>query len=287
MNLLVKPKKNSQEIVSVTPRSAGWRYVSFSAHQLTSGESLTLFDDGNELCAVILTGKVSAKTGALEWKEIGGRESVFEDAAPYAVYVPPRTKLTITANTGAELAVARSLQRVNFPPGSSSPPPCAAALAEKAPILATSAISCPRINLLSPSSWSKLRRQAETHQAIPRTNTTWTTFPQRVCSRKPTTIASTHRRALFSNASTATRAKSMSQWRSKIAMSSSYLVATIRWSFLTATSPITSTLWQVPNASGTFTTTRLTSGFYQPLDRITGYKHKSIIGYIQNPRLNK
>jgi 5-deoxy-glucuronate isomerase len=95
MNLLVKPKKNSQEIVSVTPQSAGWGYVSFSAHQLAPGESLTLSDDANELCAVILTGKVSAKTGGLEWKEIGDRESVFEDAAPYAVYVPPRTELNI------------------------------------------------------------------------------------------------------------------------------------------------------------------------------------------------
>ena len=33
MNLLVKPKKDSEEIVSVTPQSAGWRYVSFSAYQ--------------------------------------------------------------------------------------------------------------------------------------------------------------------------------------------------------------------------------------------------------------
>jgi 5-deoxy-glucuronate isomerase len=85
MNLLVKPKKNSREIVSVTPQSAGWRYVSFSAHQLAPGESLTLSDDANELCAVILSGKVSAMTIAREWKEIGGRKSVFEDAAPYAV----------------------------------------------------------------------------------------------------------------------------------------------------------------------------------------------------------
>ena len=104
MNLLIKPKKNSQEIVCVTPQSAGWRYVSFSAQLLAPGESLTLCDDTKELCAVILTGIVSAKVDGLAWKEIGGRKSVFEDVAPYAVYVPPRTKLTITANTDAELA---------------------------------------------------------------------------------------------------------------------------------------------------------------------------------------
>jgi 5-deoxy-glucuronate isomerase len=115
MNLLIKPKKNSQEIVSVTPQSAGWRYVGFSAHQLAPGESLTLSDDANELCGIILSGKVSAKTGALEWTEIGWRKSVFEDAAPYAVYVPPRTKLTITAKTDAELAVAGAPAKGNLP----------------------------------------------------------------------------------------------------------------------------------------------------------------------------
>jgi 5-deoxy-glucuronate isomerase len=115
MNLLVKPKKNSREIVSVTPQSAGWRYVSFSAHQLAPGVSLTLSDDVNELCAVILSGKVSAKTETLEWNAIGGRESVFEDAAPYAVYVPPHTQLDITAMTNAEVAVARSPAQGEFP----------------------------------------------------------------------------------------------------------------------------------------------------------------------------
>ena len=115
MNLLVKPKKDSEEIVSVTPQSAGWRYVSFSAHQLAPGESVTLSDDANELCAVILSGIASAKTDDLEWKEIGGRKSVFEDAAPYAVYVPPRTKLTVTAKTDAELALARSPAKGELP----------------------------------------------------------------------------------------------------------------------------------------------------------------------------
>jgi len=115
MNLLIKPKKDSKEIVRVTPQSAGWRYVSFSAYQLAPGESLTLCDDAKELCAVILTGMVSAKTDGLAWKEIGGRKSVFEDAAPYAVYVPPRTKLTITAKTDAELASAGAPAKGELP----------------------------------------------------------------------------------------------------------------------------------------------------------------------------
>ena len=99
----------------MTPQSAGWRYVSFSAYELASGELITLSDDANELCAVVLSGIVSAKTDGLECKEIGGRKSVFEDAAPYAVYVPPRTALTINAETSAELAVARSPAKGELP----------------------------------------------------------------------------------------------------------------------------------------------------------------------------
>jgi 5-deoxy-glucuronate isomerase len=106
MNLLIKPKKSSQEIVSVTPESAGWKYVSFSAYLLRPGESLVLHSDNKELCAVILTGSVSARIDGLAWEEIGGRKSVFEDAAPYAIYAPPRTNVTVTAKTDAELAVA-------------------------------------------------------------------------------------------------------------------------------------------------------------------------------------
>ncbi|MBV9672432.1 MAG: 5-deoxy-glucuronate isomerase [Verrucomicrobia bacterium] len=115
MNLLIKPKKDSQEIVSVTPHSASWRYVSFSAHRLTPGKSLTLSDDTDELCAVILHGTVSASAGDFHWDEIGERKSVFEDFAPYAVYVPPRTRLVITARTDAEIAVAGSPAQGEFP----------------------------------------------------------------------------------------------------------------------------------------------------------------------------
>jgi len=106
MNLLIKPKKDSQQTVSVTPTSAGWSYISFSAYQLSPGGTLTLSDISNELCAVVLSGIVSAQIEDHGWSEIGQRMSVFEDAAPYAVYSPPRSKLSITAKTDAELGVA-------------------------------------------------------------------------------------------------------------------------------------------------------------------------------------
>jgi len=106
MNLLIRSKKDSQQIVSVTRASTGLRYISFSAYQLAPGQTVTFSDGANELCAVVLSGIVSAQTDGHDWAEIGQRMSVFEDAAPYAVYIPPRSKLTITAKTNAELGVA-------------------------------------------------------------------------------------------------------------------------------------------------------------------------------------
>jgi 5-deoxy-glucuronate isomerase len=115
MNLLIKPQKKAGEIVSVTPQSAGWRYVSFSAHKLAPGATLSFADNSNELCVVVLSGIVSAQTEGFDWKDIGGRMSVFEDASPYAVYLPPRAKLTVTAKTDAELGVAGAPAKGELP----------------------------------------------------------------------------------------------------------------------------------------------------------------------------
>jgi 5-deoxy-glucuronate isomerase len=115
MHLLIKPRTDSQEIASVTPQSAGWRYISFSARKLAPGETVSFLDNSNELCVVILSGIVSAQTQDAAWQEIGGRMSVFEDAAPYAVYLPPRARLTVTAKTDVELGVAGAPAKGELP----------------------------------------------------------------------------------------------------------------------------------------------------------------------------
>ena len=115
MNLLIKPQKKAGEIVSVTPQSAGWRYVSFSAHKLAPGATLSFTDNSNEICVVVLSGIVSAETEGFDWKDIGGRMSVFEDASPYAFYLPPRAKLTVTAKTDSELGVAGAPAKGELP----------------------------------------------------------------------------------------------------------------------------------------------------------------------------
>jgi 5-deoxy-glucuronate isomerase len=107
MSLLVKGDKGgARDIVSVTPQSAGWKYVGFSAHRLAPGESMSLTTGSNEVCVVVLRGTVTVAAQGKTWREIGRRTSVFADEAPYAVYVPAREDVHVTASTDAEVAVA-------------------------------------------------------------------------------------------------------------------------------------------------------------------------------------
>lgn len=106
MTLLVKASPTGRDIVTVTPQSAGWKYVGFAAHRLASGDSLSLDTGTSEICVVVLRGIVTVAAQGNTWREIGGRASVFADEPPYAVYVPAREPVQITANTDAEVAIA-------------------------------------------------------------------------------------------------------------------------------------------------------------------------------------
>jgi len=106
MSLLVKARRSGREIVSVTPQSAGWRFVGFAAYRLGPGETVNLPADALERCVVVLAGSVSVRAGNSSWTEIGERGSVFEERSPYAVYAPRRTALAVTAHSPAEIGVA-------------------------------------------------------------------------------------------------------------------------------------------------------------------------------------
>lgn len=103
-SLLVKARAGSK-IVEVTPESAGWTHVGFAAHRLASGEQLNLETDSRELCIVVLTGTVTVLAGDQVWRDIGTRQSVFDDRPPAAVYVPRRMQVSITATSDAEVAL--------------------------------------------------------------------------------------------------------------------------------------------------------------------------------------
>ena len=106
MNLLVKANRDGREIVNVTPQSAGWKYVGFAAYRLAPAEVLALAQPGGELCVVVLGGRVTVQQGDDAWSDIGQRRDVFEDVAPYAVYLPDGDDVTIIAHTAAEIGIA-------------------------------------------------------------------------------------------------------------------------------------------------------------------------------------
>ena len=106
MSLLVKAQREGQTIARVTPESACWRYVGFAAYRLGADEVVHVFEPSREVCIVVLTGAVDIETPDAKWSSLGSRDSVFEDSAPYAVYLPPGVRATVKAVRDAEVGVA-------------------------------------------------------------------------------------------------------------------------------------------------------------------------------------
>ena len=116
MTLLVKGRREGRDIVRVTPQSAGWRYVGFSAHRLRDGESVSIDQPADELCIVVLAGVVSVRQRDGEtWESIGKRGDVFDDSAPYAVYLPHGRGTDLIGHGSAEVGVASAPGPGNAP----------------------------------------------------------------------------------------------------------------------------------------------------------------------------
>ncbi|HVE48932.1 MAG TPA: 5-deoxy-glucuronate isomerase [Casimicrobiaceae bacterium] len=115
MSVLVKAQRG-REIVHVTPQSAGWKYVGFDAYRLQAGESIDVDLPGREICVVVLVGRADVAVRGASWRDLFGRESVFDDAPPVAVYAPDGSRVRVTARTACEIGVA------NAPGGGSLPP---------------------------------------------------------------------------------------------------------------------------------------------------------------------
>ena len=92
-------------LIKVTPETAGWEYVGFEVLRLEAGRSVDRRTGNEEVCLVPLSGTCIVSAGDEVWKDVGGRESVF-DGPPYAVYLPPDTEYTVEASTELEIAIA-------------------------------------------------------------------------------------------------------------------------------------------------------------------------------------
>jgi len=107
MSLLVRPHAPDAAgtVLEVTPQSAGWDHVGFKVVNLAPGQTLAQPVDGRETCLVLLTGRADITVGSETHKGLGCRQSVFEDIAPAALYVPAGQAWSVTAVEAVELAV--------------------------------------------------------------------------------------------------------------------------------------------------------------------------------------
>ena len=106
-NLLVRPTTSASDpdlCLDITPASAGWDYISFQVRRLQAGRSWSFSTGENELALVNLTGRYAVTSNRGAWEGIGGRATVFHDAA-HALYLPRRTEFTVTAEVAGEFAV--------------------------------------------------------------------------------------------------------------------------------------------------------------------------------------
>jgi 5-deoxy-glucuronate isomerase len=108
MSILVKAKPDASEVVRVTPESAGWRYVGFTAYRLNAGEAVDVDLRGREICIVVLAGRADIDVPGHAWRDVGSRDSVFDDRPPAAVYAPDGGGARIAARTRCEIGVAHA-----------------------------------------------------------------------------------------------------------------------------------------------------------------------------------
>jgi 5-deoxy-glucuronate isomerase len=94
-SLLVRARDGA---VSVTPESAGWRYVTFSVVRVARGGRHVVSTQRSETCVVMLAGRCSVR-GDASFDGVGDRASPF-DGPPHAVYAPPGATLELCAVDG-------------------------------------------------------------------------------------------------------------------------------------------------------------------------------------------
>ncbi len=105
-NILVKPTNTPNDpdlILSVTPKQAGWDYISFQVRHLAAGQEWSFSSGDNELAVVILSGAFRVTSNRGEWDGFQ-RKDVFSSAA-YVLYLPRHTDFTVIAKTDSEFAV--------------------------------------------------------------------------------------------------------------------------------------------------------------------------------------
>jgi 5-deoxy-glucuronate isomerase len=225
-------------VLNVTPDSAGWKHVGFRVVRLSDGQTFEGGDAGREACLVIVAGTADVVAGELRLDGLGGRRTPFEDRAPGAVYVPAGVGYSVTAQGAVELAVCTA-------PGVGQGEPRlidAARMTREVRGTGTNtryvrnilpeteaAEGLLVVEVITPGGhWSSYPPHKH-DTASPRKRPRW---------RRPTTTASTRRRASPCSASTPTTAAWTRPSASRTATSSWCPAATTRSALRTATTSI-------------------------------------------------
>lgn len=110
MERLHWPRSRDPDIAShrVTASDVGWRYISFEARRLSSGEVVEAGGAGVETAIIILSGQCSTSVGGRAYSALGSRTDVFADVGPVTVLGEVDHTVEITADSDAEVVIARA-----------------------------------------------------------------------------------------------------------------------------------------------------------------------------------
>lgn len=112
MDHLIHPNPTSEIRIDVTPRSAGWRYLSFRVMALASGEAYTHHTEDTEVALVPLAGEAVVRVGEERFGLT--RRSVFA-GRPHVLYVPPGRAIRIEAQAAFEFALGGAPAEGRYP----------------------------------------------------------------------------------------------------------------------------------------------------------------------------
>ena len=112
--LLVKPKKGQGRVISVTPKSAKWKYVGHDVWKLSVGKSAKGMEAARETCIVFISGKGKVTVDGNDFGSIGERMNVFS-GKPWSVYIPPKSKWQVTAETDCVINICSAPAKKGTP----------------------------------------------------------------------------------------------------------------------------------------------------------------------------
>ncbi len=95
-NILVKPNFELPEFIQVTPKSADWEHLNFSAIKLQKGAAWHIDSKDNEMALVVLGGTARIETKDHSWESVGSRSNVF-NGMPTTLYISRNNWININA----------------------------------------------------------------------------------------------------------------------------------------------------------------------------------------------